>query len=64
MTLRHEREGSLSDSYFHQLSLSLKLVKLLRECFYISLDSFSNVCKSLFAIFSLTNGSRKLHTLG
>src|SRR3989304_6104327 len=63
MTLRQETEGSFSDSYLHQLSLSLKLVKFFRECFQVPLDGFLNVGKRLFAVLSLTNCSRKLNAL-
>jgi len=60
---RQERQGSFSDSYLHQLSLSFKLVKRLGERFQVSFDGFFNVGERLFARVSLTDGSGKLNAL-
>src|SRR3989337_3925134 len=62
-TLRQESEGSFSDSYLHQLSLSFKLVKLLGERFQVSFDGFSYVGNSLFAVLALADGTGKLNAL-
>jgi len=63
MTLLQETEGNFSDSYLHQLSLPLKLVKFFGERFQIAFNGFFYVGEGFFAVLSLANCSREFHAL-
>ena len=60
---RHDRLGSFSDSYFHQLFLSLKLVEFFWEGFEVAFYGFADVVEGLFSGFALADCSGKLQTL-
>ena len=53
----HDELGSFSDSYFHQLFLSLRLVEFFWEGFQIAFYGFADVVEGFFACFALADCS-------